>query len=618
MGGEYRRGRPDRGGRPASAGRERTSAGIRRPPALYGEHMTERRGDQGFSVTPQRLGGGRGGGPGSPPDPRLGLADRRPGCGGDLRDRRLGPRLNGPAELRHLVLRDADPVPTPSPTDRPRRRRPVRSRRFATPLPSITRPAGIVRSARSRSRPTASTSSTSRPARSPAGRRPSRPRRALPLADRGRLDLHLLHRRSRTTASEPATRSSTTMPSGAPGDQRRARRLLTMPQDGRRADAHDRRRLVRRRPSTACWRVATSAGRAGTCPVSPASTSTGPSLGKPVVDPAEASTPAPIPSPTATPRPGRRPAAARIGDRFVDGPHVRVARVARWRSSGAHLATIRPRRADAGGHRRLADGARIRTDDRRDRRHRVRRRCRLLLFGGRLRPRRPPGLGLPAGRSAVRAERIRAVGARDDRPDGTCRGPAGPAAPGRLFDEPLFDRANGHLYLWDPTGLTMSRIDVHSFAVASGHLRSGRPPAARDRGGGPERPRLERRRLRDPAERVRRSSPDPRMGRGCTRIGFDSAGSRRATRRPSRGIFVIDRSTLALLDRWAPAAYYLSVSATSRRPVVAPRACRTSMSDGKDAPWQGSLTVYDPAGRPDPRPVRPARRRRLPPLVVDR
>jgi len=89
MGGEYRRGpalpqlgegsrtpQPVAANRAPATGPLWRSSQIRRPgsdpaPALYGEHMTERRGDPGFTVATQRLGGD--GGPRRSRTRRIGL-----------------------------------------------------------------------------------------------------------------------------------------------------------------------------------------------------------------------------------------------------------------------------------------------------------------------------------------------------------------------------------------------------------------------------------------------------------------------------------------------------------------------------------------------------------------
>ncbi|HEV7810452.1 MAG TPA: hypothetical protein VGO64_07625, partial [Candidatus Limnocylindrales bacterium] len=62
---------------------------------------------------------------------------------------------------------------------------------------------------------------------------------------------------------------------------------------------------------------------------------------------------------------------------------------------------------------------------------------------------------------------------------------------------------------------------------------------------------------------------------------------------PSLGVFVFDPQTLALLDRWDPAALYVTL-----RPVLGGRAIAVSGmasvdASGHEAPWEGSVTLHD-------------------------
>src|SRR5205814_7900977 len=85
---------------------------------LYGEYMTERRGDQGFTVTPQRLGGHdvRGGSRRR----RVGLAVVSAAAAAIFTIGWLGPRLNDRPSFDTAFF--ATPTPTssaPSPTPTP-------------------------------------------------------------------------------------------------------------------------------------------------------------------------------------------------------------------------------------------------------------------------------------------------------------------------------------------------------------------------------------------------------------------------------------------------------------------------------------------------------------------
>jgi hypothetical protein len=163
----------------------------------------------------------------------------------------------------------------------------------------------------------------------------------------------------------------------------------------------------------------------------------------------------------------------------------------------------------------------------------------------------------------------------------------------QYFGAPLFDRANGQLYAWDPTGFTISRIDVHAETVERTTFdplvgsTAGLAP-----GGGSVRPEWHD---GDSAVKINgfgamTGSP---AGDRLYAVGFDPQGNQDSRAQASRGIFVIDRSTLALVDRWAPAADYVAVSMLPSG-LVAASGMPGIQTDGQLAPWQGSLTIHEP------------------------
>lgn len=164
-----------------------------------------------------------------------------------------------------------------------------------------------------------------------------------------------------------------------------------------------------------------------------------------------------------------------------------------------------------------------------------------------------------------------------------------------FWSEPLFDRANGQIYAWNPIGLSIARFDVRTLVQETVTL----DPAARAfegvaPGGGTDRPDW-----RDADSAVRQlgdgqlaGSPD---GSRIYAVGFGPAQTETVdSSQASLGIFVFDRSTLALVDRWAPAANYLSVSMTSDGNVAAAGLPGVD-EHGHPAPWEGSLTIHDAA-----------------------
>ena len=87
------------------------------------------------------------------------------------------------------------------------------------------------------------------------------------------------------------------------------------------------------------------------------------------------------------------------------------------------------------------------------------------------------------------------------------------------------------------------------------------------------------------------ASPD---GSSIYLVGYKPVSPEMEFGPASLGILVVDRSTLALDARWAPAAAYVSVAVTPDGLVLASGAAGVD-TDGREAQWQGSLTVHDPA-----------------------
>ena len=158
---------------------------------------------------------------------------------------------------------------------------------------------------------------------------------------------------------------------------------------------------------------------------------------------------------------------------------------------------------------------------------------------------------------------------------------------------PLFDRSNGKAYLWDGTGLTITRIDVDALTVEQATF----DPLARSSTGLAPNGGSALVDWHDVDSAVRQSSTNMTGGLNGERlyaIGFDPVSTTDSGNYPSRGIFVIDRSTLALVDRWAPAASYQAVTALPGGLVAAVGAPGIK-EDGHFAPWEASLTIYDEA-----------------------
>lgn len=187
----------------------------------------------------------------------------------------------------------------------------------------------------------------------------------------------------------------------------------------------------------------------------------------------------------------------------------------------------------------------------------------------------------------------------------------------RYLGEPLFDRANGAVYLWDPIGLALFRVDLQRMTSErvvfdpAAELTTGVAP-----GGGTARPDWH-------------DADSPLSAFGYGEIAGAADGSRLyllgleegvitgGQSQASRGIFVVDRATLALVDRWAPAANYQMLAMALDDRAVAASSFAGSAADGRPAPWQNALTLHDPV---DGRVIAQFGRLGdgLPPLVLER
>jgi hypothetical protein len=166
------------------------------------------------------------------------------------------------------------------------------------------------------------------------------------------------------------------------------------------------------------------------------------------------------------------------------------------------------------------------------------------------------------------------------------------AKEGGFFSEPLIDRSSGLIYAWDPINLAMRRVDAHTLAAETVTI----DPASRSTTGIAE--RGGRSPVWGDADSVVEQlgygqiagSPD---GARIYALAFSQRASYDSMSQSSRGVFVFDRATLALLDRWAPAANYLSVAAVDDRVIAG--GLPGFDEAGHEAPWEASLTLYDAA-----------------------
>ena len=158
--------------------------------------------------------------------------------------------------------------------------------------------------------------------------------------------------------------------------------------------------------------------------------------------------------------------------------------------------------------------------------------------------------------------------------------------------EPLFDRANGVAYAWDPSGLTIARIDVHSLAVERTTFNPLAESSTGPASGGGLAP-VDWHHADSAVQQYGFSTMSGGLdGQRLYAVGFGTQPTTDSGNPPSLGVFVIDRSTLALVDRWAPAADYLAVTALPNG-LVAAAGVPGVTEDGHTAPWQASVTIHD-------------------------
>ena len=160
-----------------------------------------------------------------------------------------------------------------------------------------------------------------------------------------------------------------------------------------------------------------------------------------------------------------------------------------------------------------------------------------------------------------------------------------------FYTEPLYDRANGLVYLWDAMNLEMTRVDVHTLEVETTTIDQGARTTPGIAARGDKRPAWG-----DADSAIAQfgfgqitGAPDGSRIYALAyapQISFDGGNP------ASRGVFAFDRSTLALTGRWAPAANYFSVAATADGHVVAGGVPGFDES-GREAPWEASLTIYN-------------------------
>jgi hypothetical protein len=168
------------------------------------------------------------------------------------------------------------------------------------------------------------------------------------------------------------------------------------------------------------------------------------------------------------------------------------------------------------------------------------------------------------------------------------------------FGEPVFDRANQAVFVWQPEGHILSRADLASLTVQATKVD---PTAPEPAGGAPPMG------LPRPADWASLASdfrvystpqlvPEP-GGERLFAIGVNARTDYSRFGYASTGVWVFDSADGRLLDRWGAVAAYqnLGVSADGRWLYAA--GAPGVDDQGKESQWEASLTIHDLAdGRP--------------------
>lgn len=175
--------------------------------------------------------------------------------------------------------------------------------------------------------------------------------------------------------------------------------------------------------------------------------------------------------------------------------------------------------------------------------------------------------------------------------DGTTRRKVDIPSTTNWYAEPLFDAANQVIWLWDMAGPTLVRIDARTSEVTA---RTYDPRADRTTGDAP-RPGVR------PAWAPRNSalgfSPRQLVGApdGSRIYALASSnvmdGSVQA--QPSLGVLVFDPATMAMVDHWGPAANEVALEPILGGKAIAVAANPSFDASGRPVPWEGSLTIRD-------------------------
>jgi len=172
------------------------------------------------------------------------------------------------------------------------------------------------------------------------------------------------------------------------------------------------------------------------------------------------------------------------------------------------------------------------------------------------------------------------------------------------FAEPILDQANRAVYLWQPTGHALHRLDIDQgradridvdpdATVGGPGTGSGAPPSGKQPQWSTMQSDL---RLWNIPQVIPEQGGSRLFAIGSTQNGRGDGGADFAS---TTGIWVFDAREFTVVDRWAPVAAYNSLGISDDGRWLMAAGIPGVDADGKPATWQASLTILDAAdGRP--------------------
>jgi hypothetical protein len=165
--------------------------------------------------------------------------------------------------------------------------------------------------------------------------------------------------------------------------------------------------------------------------------------------------------------------------------------------------------------------------------------------------------------------------------------------PGQWYAEPLLDVANGAVWLWDPVDLTLARVSEDGKRVDLRQFSDAVPtPGDRSISAAPP---VWARMWSSVGGQYPTQVVGSADGGRLYLLAWEPNGRPETGQQGSRGVLVVDPTTFAIVDRWAPEANYFSLQVVLDGTAVAATGVAQFDASGREVPWQASLTLHDAA-----------------------